>query len=124
MSWFVSYLFGKTETQRLDMPCDPDDIDVFTQEKFRDIPAADLFTFQENGIWFCFHKKYLWDWVTTKENTNPMTRNPLSDTTLQELRKAAAPKFIYKLKFNLDFQSDKTSMNVKRCNVSSEDLRT
>lgn len=95
MSWIVSYIFGKKSIDRLDspLPCDPEEIEIFTFEKFKNLKKEDLISFQENGIYFCFDRKSLQEWIFTKEKrVNPLTRNNLSEETLERLKIGMAPE--------------------------------
>lgn len=83
MSYLISSVFGQESVDRV--PCDPESIESFTNEKFQNLRKEDILSFQENGVYFCFDRKGLREWVKRGNRTNPLTRQPLSADVLKKL---------------------------------------
>lgn len=83
MSYLISKVYGQESVDRV--PCDPEAVESFTNEKFKNLPKEDIVSFQENGVYFCFDRAGLREWVKRGNRTNPLTRQELRAEVIETL---------------------------------------
>ena len=94
--WKVRHIVETQGMAALDIGLCNNEVDPITMEDLTDVPRTQLFCFRDiDGKYYGFDVQPFWKWVQSGNDSNPFTRNQMSDVTKAKLVKCWEASCMY-----------------------------